>query len=257
MITKSEAIVLKTMKFRESSKILTLYTRQYGKLSVIAKGARDPKSKFGSVLEPMNYVLAVFYRKENRDLHLLTQCDLMKSFKHLSDDMERMHAAMSIVELVDVVTHAEEQNELLFQTMVGCLEEINGATKNALPVLYLFEMRLSGILGFKPNFHTCFSCGRPMDEKATGPRGAELYLNGGGVLCVYCMHKALGQGTISLGALKVLQRLQEIQEIGVATRLNLATQIRNEVAGTLRRFLESHIDGLHRLKAEEVFAAIT
>jgi len=256
MITKSEAIILKTMKFRESSKILTLYTREYGKVSVIAKGARDPKSKFGSVLEPMNYVLAVFYRKENRDLQLLTQCDMMKSFKRLSEDMERMRAAMSIVELVDVVAHAEERNEPLFHTMVGCLEAINDATKNALQVLYLFEMRLSDILGFRPNFSTCFSCGRPMDAKTAGTNGVELYLNGGGVFCVYCMHKALGQGTISLGALKVLQRLQGMQEMGAVTRLSFPPQVRNEVAGTLRRFLQSHIDGLNRLKAEEVFAAI-
>jgi DNA repair protein RecO (recombination protein O) len=256
MITKSEAIILKAMKYRESSKILTLYTREYGKLSVIAKGARDPKSKFGSALEPMNYVFAVFYKKENRELHLLTQCDLMKSFRHLSEDMERLHAAMAIVELVDAVSHSEERNEPLFRTTVESLEEINRATKNALQVLYLFEMRLSGILGFRPNFHTCFNCGRSMDAKSVGPKGAELHLNGGGVFCVYCTHKALGQGTISLGALKVLQRLQDIEEIGAVTRISLSSQVRTEVAGTLRRFLQNHVDGLHRLKAEEVFAAI-
>ena len=150
------------------------------------------------------------------------------------------------------------QDEFPYQKkFYASFDDTLAATKNALQVLYLFEMRLSDILGFRPNFHRCFNCGRPMDAKTVGPKGVELYLNGGGVFCVNCLHKALGQGTISLGALKVLQRLQEIQEIGAVTRLALSMQVRNEVAGTLRRFLQSHIEGLHKLKAEEVFAAIT
>ena len=256
MITKTEAIILKGMKYRETSKILTLYTRQFGKVSVIAKGARSPKSKFGSALEPMNYVLAVFYKKDSRDLHLLAQCDLMKSFRGISEEMDRLHAAMAVVELVNAVSHQEEQNEQLFMTTVQSLEEINRATKNVLHVLYCFEVRLSEILGFKPNFSTCFSCSREIDAGSVGTKGVELHLSGGGAFCSTCEHKSLGQGRISLAALKVLQRLQEMEDIGAATRLALSASVRNEVAGTLRRFLQSHIDGLHKLKSEEVFAAI-
>ena len=257
MIAKTEAIILKGMKYRETSKILTLYTRQYGKVSVIAKGARDPKSKFGSALEPMNYVLTVFYKKDNRDLQLLTQCDLMKSFRGISEDMGRLHAAMAIVELVDAVSHAEEQNVQLFETTVRSLEVINSATKNPLHLLYAFELQLAGILGFQPNFLTCHGCGRTMDETAMDESGVELQLNGGGVLCVHCVSKSLGQGRISAGSLKVLQRLQTLEDMEIATRMSFSSQIRNEIAGTLRRFLQSHVDGLHRLKSEEVFAAIT
>ena len=256
MITKTEAIILKGMKYRETSKILTLYTRQYGKISVIAKGARSPKSKFGSALEPMNYVLAVLYKKDNRDLHLLTQCDLMKSFRGLSEDMDRLHAAMAVVELVNAVAHAEEQNERLFITTVQSLEEINRATRNALHVFYCFEMRLSDILGFRPNFRNCFGCGRDIDAAAAGTKGVELHLSGGGAFCANCSHKSIGQGRISLAGLKAMQRLQEMEDIGGATRLALSASLRNEVSATLRRFLQIHIDGLHKLKSEEVFAAI-
>ena len=255
MITKTEAIILKGMKYRETSKILTLYTREFGKISVIAKGARSPKSKFGSALEPMNYVLAVFYKKDNRDLHLLAQCDLMKSFRGISEEMDRLHAAMAVVELVNAVSHAEEQNEKLFTTTVEALEKINRATKNALHVFYCFEMRLSDILGFRPNFSTCFGCGEDI-ETVPGTKDIELHLSGGGAFCADCSHKSLGQGRISLAGLKSLQRLQEMEDIGGATRLALSPSVRNEVSGTLRRFLQSHIDGLHKLKSEEVFAMI-
>ena len=107
MIVKTEAIVLSAMKFRDTSKIVRLYTREFGKVSVVAKGARDAKSKFRSALQPMSHVSAVIYKNDNRELQLLSQCDSITSFHHLTEDMEKMCAALSALELVDVVTHDE------------------------------------------------------------------------------------------------------------------------------------------------------
>ena len=96
-IVKTEAVVLKSMKYRETSKIITFYTRDFGKVKAIAKGARQPKNKFGSSLEPMSYVLVVLYRKEHRDLQLISQCDLIKTFRHLSEDLDKMAVCMSAI----------------------------------------------------------------------------------------------------------------------------------------------------------------
>jgi len=73
------------MKFRDTSKIVSLYTRRFGRVSVVAKGARDRKSRFGAALEPMSHVSAVFYKKERSDLHLLSQCDLLNGFRRIAD----------------------------------------------------------------------------------------------------------------------------------------------------------------------------
>jgi DNA repair protein RecO (recombination protein O) len=71
MIVKTEAIVLKTMKYRDTSKIVTLFTKNYGKLSAVAKGARDRNLRFGSALDSLSHVQVVLYKKEGADLHLL------------------------------------------------------------------------------------------------------------------------------------------------------------------------------------------
>ena len=84
MIIRTEAIVLRTMKYRETSRIATLYTKERGKVSVIAKGARDGKSRMGGALQPMNHVVALVYMKESRDLQLLTQCDLAGHYPGLT-----------------------------------------------------------------------------------------------------------------------------------------------------------------------------
>jgi DNA repair protein RecO (recombination protein O) len=256
MIVKTEAVILRSRKFRETSKILTLHTREHGKLSVIAKGACDRRAKFGSALDSMNYVVAVIYKKENRDLHLLTQCDLIKSFNKLSEDMDRMAAALSIIELVEVVTRAEDESKALFDMVVQTLETVNTATKNALNVLYFFEMRLSEILGFRPNFHQCSSCGALVGQVSDGTKEGELHLSSGGVRCGKCSHARIGHGIISAAGLRILQELQKVSHGEAVTKMTLSSQLRDEVHTALRQHLQTHIGGLHRLKADAVFSAI-
>ncbi|TFB10109.1 DNA repair protein RecO, partial [Candidatus Marinimicrobia bacterium MT.SAG.4] len=78
-ILKAEGIILRRIKYSETSLIVTLYTKEYGKVSLIAKGARNPKSKFVGSLEPGTYVSVVYYHKENRDLQMLSEVDPMRS----------------------------------------------------------------------------------------------------------------------------------------------------------------------------------
>ena len=99
MIVSTEAVILKTMKYRDTSRIVTLYTRDFGRLSVIAKGARSRNNKFGASLEPLSHVSAVLYKNEHRDLHLLSKCEISTQFRRIPEDLERLSTAMAIIEL--------------------------------------------------------------------------------------------------------------------------------------------------------------
>ena len=101
MIVTTEAIVLRRRKQGDTSKILTLYTKAFGKLNVIAKGAREVKSKFGASLETFTHATVVFYRKEHRDLHLLSKAETIESNSQISKSLEKIEQAMAIIELVD------------------------------------------------------------------------------------------------------------------------------------------------------------
>ena len=90
MLTKTEAVVLKAVKYRETSKIVTLYTKKFGKINAVAKGAMLTTSKFGASLEPMSYILAVLYKKETREVQFLSQADLIKPFLSLYSDYNKM-----------------------------------------------------------------------------------------------------------------------------------------------------------------------
>lgn len=253
MIVTSEAVVLRTRKFRETSLLATLLTRHQGKIGVIAKGARDRKSRLGPAVQPMNHVTAVFYHKTTRDLQLLTQCDVVRVYRGLSEDMEKMAAGMAAIELVDAVTPEEEANEALFDLLTQTLSTVNGATKNARNALYYFEMRLLENLGFKPDLYTCCQCRNAIGSGAPA-RGTHMSYNG--VVCPACSGKGFGMEPLSAPAVRVLQRLQEIDNPEACTRVTLTPHVRGEVAGVLRRFLLGHVEGLRTLKSEAVFSSL-
>ncbi len=254
MIVTTDAVVLKAMKYGETSKIVTLYTRDYGRLSVLAKGARSRNSKFGSSLEPLSIVSAVFYKKDHRDLHLLTQCGLRTSLRRIPEDLEKLAAAMAVVELVLGVAHQEEKNEELFVFLCDVLSAINTATINAGNALYFFEVRLFDILGFKPNFHACLRCSRSLEENSTAVSVEVLH---GGVVCGECSATMKTGRSISAPALRVLQRLQELPEPGMSSTITMRAGLRDELAGFLDTYLRNHVEGLRQSKSGKVFSAIS
>ncbi|HEX9007552.1 MAG TPA: DNA repair protein RecO [Bacteroidota bacterium] len=274
MIISTDAVVLRTMKYRDSSRIATLYTRSSGKMSVIAKGARERASRFGDPLDVLGYVAALVYYKEHRDLQLLARCDVRRPFRRLSEDMERMAAALAVVELLNAVTHDEEENPPLFELLVGTLEAIDTAARNVASPRLFFELHLLTALGFRPNLTTCFQCGlplwglpvsglpvsgTPLPAPAGGSEGpATFTLNpaAGGVYCADCTARGMGFESVSAGTVRSLQLLQGLDDPRDAARIAMSPQIRAEVAATLRRFLQSHVEGLRPSKSEAVFASL-
>jgi DNA repair protein RecO (recombination protein O) len=241
------------MKYRETSRIATLYTKEIGKISVLAKGARDGRSRLGGALQPMNHVGVLFYMKETRDLQLLTQCDLARSFPGLTTDLDRMAAAMAAVELTDAVSPPEEPNRQLFELLSSTLDAVSRATNQPGNALYYFELHLLGIIGFRPDMRHCANCRKPVDPRAGG---SGVHMTANGILGPECSGKGLGLEFLSPAALAVLQRLQETADPVSATHLVLNSRVRGEIAGVLRRFLLGHVEGLRTLRSESVFSSL-
>ena len=254
MISRIEAVVLKTIPFRETSIIATLCTREYGKMSVVAKGARGPKGKMSAALQPMNLVTAVVYRNEQRDLHLVSECDILRPLKNMTSDLDKMGAGLAVVELTSAATHGSEEHAGLYSLVCAALETIDGATKRPQNALYFFEHRLLTLLGFAPDLHRCPRCGLDLSG---APDHRRTFLDtGSGVLCGDCSAVGVGLAQVSIQALRVLQFLQDTKDIRGVSNLEMSTAVESEVAAALRRSLQRHVEGLGRLKSEDVFAAI-
>jgi DNA repair protein RecO (recombination protein O) len=209
-IHRTHAIVLRTRKVRESSKIVVLFTKECGRISAIAKGGLKPKSKFGSSLELFTRSSIIFYKKENRELHTLSHSESLEVFKGIKDDVFKLAYASVAAEMVERLMPVEEPNEPLYGLLVAVLREINLAERSQLElILTSYELKTLYLVGYGPELEHCVRCGKPVEEDAW------FGLLSGGVLCHDCSNKDLNAMAVTYDALTLLRecRRQSIEKI--------------------------------------------
>jgi len=260
MLTTTEAIVMKSMKYRDTSKIVTFYTRQFGKLKGIAKGARRKDNKFGASLEPMSFVTLVLYKKEHRDLHLISQCDAVQSFRSIHDSLEKIAVGLSIVELADRLAHDEEENSAFFSLMVETLSALDRSPRNFQVLGWSFQIRSAALLGYAPSLSICAGCGKSLLENE-GSSAVGFQLADGAMFCSDChkTHKAryaVGYKALSAPAHRILQRLFT-SNLESLSGIVCHPSVGNEIDETLRLYLRYHFDNMKDLKSTQLFKSAT
>ncbi|MCH7619444.1 MAG: DNA repair protein RecO [Candidatus Marinimicrobia bacterium] len=151
-ILKSEGVVLRRIKYSETSLIVTFYTKDQGKISLIAKGARNPKSKFVGALEPATYASIVYYHKDSRDLQLLSEIEILQSNSSIIENLRKSAVAMAILNLVDSTLTEVEPNEDVYGLLVNTLSALN-SEKQDVALLWYFEIQLLKMIGFEIDVH--------------------------------------------------------------------------------------------------------
>lgn len=150
MIVETDAVVLQTRKYSESSKIVELFTKEFGKISVIAKGAYSPKSKFGGCLEPLAITHISLYKKTSTDLYLLKTSELLCSLNKIYKETNSLLTGLIIAEFI-LQTQSETclKNSLdLYKKLVVSLCKINEHTERAFGIGIQFLIYLSANMGF-------------------------------------------------------------------------------------------------------------
>ncbi|MCL5035016.1 MAG: DNA repair protein RecO [Bacteroidetes bacterium] len=251
-IEKTEAVVLRAVNYRDSSKIVTLYTRRYGKMSAIAKGARNPKSKFGSLLQPLNYLQIVFYRRESRQLQYISSSEFVRYFKSLTSDMDRLSVAMALVEIVNRVMHDEEENEKIFQLLVDSLAVLDMPETSPENVFIHFGLHMAIELGFAPAFRSCLRCGNRIDLEKE--RRVCYVIEKGGPLCEKCAVSINIDFLLSGSALPILESLVRLSP-AVAAKAKIEPALRNELRDFVFVYLKRHSGSLKELKSLQFMAA--
>ena len=239
-VEKSEAIILKTQPFQESSKIVRLYSKDFGKISVIAKGARRPKSPLRAVLETGYHVEVIFYFKEGRDLFVLSQCDLLNSFQGLHDNFDRSAMSMAVLELINGSSVGPDINTPLFDQILMTMNAIDSAQKNYSNYYWNFALHLLNILGFRFDVQSCIGCGSALSR-------GKLFaaLKKGGVLCSICGSKEMVDFSVSLETIKLLGQYASLPPADVS-RFVPSRYADQEINELLHRFMIYHLEGYKR-----------
>ena len=148
-IRKTQALVLRSIRYGETSKIVTMLTPDSGKLSVLARGARKVKSRFGGSLEPFTHIALVYYEKETRDLQYVSEVHVIDAFLKVRDNIEKTYTALALIEMCQKAVHDREECRRLFDLFLVTLSGLAEADKNIQNGLVFFILSLTDHLGYR------------------------------------------------------------------------------------------------------------
>lgn len=201
---KSEGLILRTTDFSESSKIAVFWTRDFGKISVLAKGGRRLKGPFESGLDLLSTCQIVFLRKQSASLDLLTEARLLQRFHPAPGEMFSLYAGYYVAELLLGLTEDYDPHPQLYDETQLVLRVLAEPERMRLAVSR-FELAILREIGQLPDFDHCAGCGEVLREgKTFGFWGSQ-----GGLVCPDCQREGYRQTVIQAGTAELLRRLSD------------------------------------------------
>lgn len=231
---KSEAIVLRRFDYSDTSQIVWVYTRDFGKEKLIAKGSKRLTKNALGALDLLTHIQVVFLDRSSEGLKILSEWDLIDNFGGLRQDLDRLYLASYAVELVNELTEEGEANPKVFEILARILGRLcaDGAQRK---ILFAFELALLRALGYLPELTRCAHCGGQMGGGGQG----YFSVREGGALCKVCGSADPEASAVSAGALAAMGALAHGDRAYV-DRLQLAA----EVAVEMRRVMNMHLRSL-------------
>lgn len=225
-IIKTTGVVLKRIYFRNTSKIVFLFTKDYGKLELLAKGALLPKSRFGGSLEPFAFSEVIFYRREGKERYLLSDATLLFDFRGMREDADRFYHASLVSDFLYHSLPKEESFPALYRLFLSTFYLLNREGKESL--VYSFLLKAASLLGYRPNLFTCVKCHKV-------PNRFFFVSARGGFLCERC---SSGEGVdFPKEAVRKLKELLSRPQIRL-----VEMELNEREKGVIRDFLAFHLN---------------
>ena len=220
--------MLRHSDWGEADRLITLYTREQGKLRANAKGARRMRSRKAGHLEPFTRV--ALQLAHGRDMWIITQAETVEAYLPLRDDLVRTGYAAYVLELLDRFTYEEGENRALYQLVIQTLPLIAAET-DVVPAVRYYEVRLLDLLGFRPQLFECVRCGKEIQAQ-----DQFFSMEQGGVVCPECSALNGELRAVSMSVLKYLRHLQR-SNFPAVQRAGIPAAIRPELEALLQSYL--------------------
>jgi len=188
-VIKTLGVVLRRRDLGEADRIVTFLTSHHGKVKAVAKGCRRPRSRLGGKLDLLAVSELVLWRREGRDLAVVTGADLVEHFPLLSADLQAFAAGQCAAEMLDKSLAEGEPYPRLFSLLISFLRSLEPGVTSA--SLLKFSLKAGEQLGYNCRADRCASCASPLPAD---PGMLWLEYGRGGVVCMNCMKKASGAG---------------------------------------------------------------
>jgi DNA repair protein RecO (recombination protein O) len=208
-LEKAEALVIRQADFSESSRVVTFFSREFGKFAALAKGAKRLKGPFDAALDVLSACRVVFIRKSSGTLNLLTEARLISRFQPQNSGaaggLSSLYGGYYIAELLNGLTEDFDPAPELYDLATGSLDALSHPDSHSSTLIVHFEISLLQQIGLLPNLFDCSICGASVDQKA----GYAHWVSQGGVLCQACRREEYSGTSISAGSIEILRRMTE------------------------------------------------
>lgn len=237
-IIKTQAFVLNKINYGDTSSIVSLFTKDYGRFSAIIKGGRSPKSKIGKSADPINHIDIILYKKDTREVQILTGVDLISHYLRIKDDFEKLKFAHAIIELIKKLTPEHEANKRLFNGIERILYLIENSNEIPKVLFGRFFIFFLAEIGYEIQLAECVSCGRK------NLNNEELSYNlGAGLLCSSCKKNYFESFLISPELFNCLLCLKKNKEI------NYSDKIIDRAISFMELYLKYHVSDFKGIRS--------
>lgn len=201
---KTTALVIRLADWSESSQVVTLFTRDFGKIGVVAKGAKRLRSAFEAGLDLLSECRIVFLRKSSSSLDILTESQLIARFSPAPGSLSSLYGGYYLCELLNGLTQEYDPHPVLYDV---CVETLAQLSQQADPQLALtrFELVLLREMGLLPEFDACQACGQPVSES----KPFSFWVSQGGLICADCRRPEYEHKPLQTGSIRLLKQLAE------------------------------------------------
>jgi DNA repair protein RecO (recombination protein O) len=233
VLEKCEGIVIRTTDYAETNKIVTLFTREWGKVGVMARGAKKTNSRLTAVTQPFTY--GYFLVQRGRGLGGLQQGELISSMRSIREDIFLTAYASYVIDLTDKSTEEKKPNPFLFELLLQTLQYMNEGYDLDI-LVNIYEMKMLNVLGLYPVLDQCASCGRTEGNFAFSIRE-------GGLLCQYCIEKDPYHYKVSPATVRLL-RLFYLLDLSRLGNISVKEETKAELKTVITAYYEEY-SGLH------------
>lgn len=233
IVLNTQGVVLKSLKYNENDLILTIFTRMYGKVSAIARGAQKSKSKLlptSQLFSYNNYTL-----KKQKGLFVIYQSDNIKSFYNISSDFDSFSYSAFILKLVEMNTEEGQLNNELFGLLVQTLFLYSEGYEEKLFLLDIFLVKCIDFMGYKPQVSRCVSCGK------TNYKYAVFSIEDGGIVCDTCINPNKFYIKIDQTIISLMQYILN-NDIIVCSKAQVSNVLVNELFYLLKKYLINYFE---------------
>jgi len=243
---RAEGIVLHSLRHGETSRIVTLFSREHGKVALIAKGARSKKGGMGAALEPFTRGVFLYYSKATREIQLLKEVSVLDAHSSLRQALPLLSIASALAELCYLTLKDGDPHPDIYDSVEASFSALDKAPTNPLPILWKFELELFAALGFALSLHQCAECGSELQPPF--PARVGFRFENGGFVEPECQKKSKTDGTLSATAFSALSFVDR-HPVGRVGKLVLSTGGCSEIQGFLGKYLSYHLPVREHLKS--------